>query len=91
MPEMYWLSSASLMSIYMNSWNFGPIQERKKNPKILDIGWATLDCMSLRKEYNEELYSTSHIIVQEHSAFSNSGIKRVVCIIVIQSSMRHPS
>lgn len=78
MPTMYWLSSTSLVSLCMNTWNFGPIQERKQNPKVLDMGWTLVPCLSFRDEFREESYKSSHIIVQEHINLSNSGVKRVV-------------
>ena len=78
MPPMYWLSSTSLVGLYLNTWDFGPISERRQNPKVLDIGWTTVPSMSFRNEYKEEMYPSMHNVLEEHSAFSNNGTKRVV-------------
>ncbi|KAH8117005.1 hypothetical protein DFH11DRAFT_1143474 [Phellopilus nigrolimitatus] len=74
LPEMYWLASTSLVALTFIAWNFDSIENRRVNPKILDLGLASVPCMAFRGDYESQVSHSTHLKIEEHSSYGNRGI-----------------
>ncbi|KAI5117473.1 hypothetical protein M0805_007178 [Coniferiporia weirii] len=74
LPEMYWLASTSLVALTFQTWNADSIEQRRTNPKILDLGLTSVPCMAFRESnYEGQVSHSVHIKIEEHRELRNGG------------------
>lgn len=72
--QIEWLAATPLLVLSLSIWEADSYDNRKDNPKILDIGWMKVPLMAFREDYKAQLSESSHVLVEENVYLRNSSL-----------------
>lgn len=79
LPTPQWIDSIRFVSLVINTWDSDArkLQERSKDPIVMDIGWREFIWTGLNGERTMVGHPV-HLRVLENISYGNRGIKRSV-------------